>query len=136
MYLSYMLKMKTIFAVFPSEEIYDLILEQECCENEHKQETFTVNFKFVKWFYSDSFSGVALAYSSISVYEDYDTLHVIQNAKTVESASDLENADVHLGMEVDTVIKQFVLKVVGIMELVWLLGFVAVQLDGSVEHVT
>lgn len=32
--------------------------------------------------------------------------------------------------------KQFALKVAGIMELVWLLGFVAVQLDGSVEHVT
>ncbi|KAF4794255.1 hypothetical protein TURU_103192 [Turdus rufiventris] len=64
------------------------------------------------------------------------TLHVIQNAKMGESASDLENADVHLGMGVDTVIKQFVLKVVGIMELVWLLGFVAVQLDGSEEHVT
>ncbi|RMC05052.1 hypothetical protein DUI87_18233 [Hirundo rustica rustica] len=63
-------------------------------------------------------------------------LHAIQNAKMGESASDLENADVHLGMAVDTVIKQFVLKVVGIMELVWLLGFVAVQLDGSVEHVT
>lgn len=32
-------------------------------------------------------------------------LHVIQNAKMGESASDLENADVHLGMGVDTVIK-------------------------------
>ncbi|RLW11318.1 hypothetical protein DV515_00001558, partial [Chloebia gouldiae] len=32
-------------------------------------------------------------------------LHVIQNAKTEESASDLENADVLLGMGVDTVIK-------------------------------
>ncbi|KAF2983465.1 hypothetical protein EK904_005657 [Melospiza melodia maxima] len=64
------------------------------------------------------------------------TLHVIQNAKMGESACDLENADVLLAMGGDTVIKQFVLKVVGIMELVWLLGFVAVQLDGSVEHVT
>ncbi|TRZ19813.1 hypothetical protein HGM15179_007305 [Zosterops borbonicus] len=63
-------------------------------------------------------------------------LRVIQNAKMGESASDLENADVHPGMGVDTVIKQFVLKVVAIMELVWLLGFVAVQLDGSVERVT
>lgn len=32
-------------------------------------------------------------------------LHVIQNAKMGESASDLENADVLLGMGVDTVIK-------------------------------
>lgn len=32
-------------------------------------------------------------------------LHVIQNAKMEESASDLENADVLLGMGVDTVIK-------------------------------
>lgn len=31
--------------------------------------------------------------------------HVIQNAKMVGSASDLENADVHLAMGVDTVIK-------------------------------
>ncbi|KAJ7405321.1 hypothetical protein WISP_140353 [Willisornis vidua] len=103
-----------------SEEQYDLILEQ-------------VRIVF-KPFPKTAWQGKIPEEGN--EYVQRSRLHVIQNAKMVGNASDLENADVHQGMGVDTVTKQFVLKVVGIMELAWLLGFVAVQLDGLVEHVT
>lgn len=53
---------------------------------------------------SSNFSKIHQYLSSLSLLSVLQ-LHVIQNAKMGESASDLENADVHLGMGVDTVIK-------------------------------
>lgn len=53
---------------------------------------------------SSNFSNIHQYLSNLSLLSILQ-LPVIQNAKMVESASDLENADVHLAMGVDTVIK-------------------------------
>lgn len=53
---------------------------------------------------SSNFSNIHQYLSNLSLLSVLQ-LRVIQNAKMVESASGLENADVHLAMGVDTVIK-------------------------------